>query len=106
MRKLPLGTDWKEAIMKAKTLAALSTAVFLSMSVVAHSEECKEKFWLQWPNGETCAPWGFGWLHGGTVNLYNGLWHIGSFGTIGATATCAYLHRPARFCGRLAKSLK
>jgi len=84
--------------MKTKTLAALSTAVFLSMSVVAHSEECTKDspFSFQWPNGEMCVPWSLGMLHGGTTNIYNDLKNAGLYLAVPA---CALFHRPVRLCG-------
>jgi hypothetical protein len=80
--------------MKAKTLAVLSTAVFLSMSVIAHSEECNKEsgFWFHWANGDVCLPYGPDRATGGTVNLYNGAGYVG-------TAACAFWHRPTRYCG-------
>ena len=88
--------------MKTKTLAVLSTTMFLSMSVVAHGEECNKEFWFQYPNGDTCVPYSFGIVHGGTTNLYKGAAYL--VGPVGAAA-CVLWHRPARFCG-LAKKLK
>ena len=85
--------------MKAKSLAVLSTAVVLSMSVAAHSEEeCNNNLWVHW-NGDACVPYDVGIVHHSTVNL----WH-GAFGTAAGTAACALLtHRPARLCGWIKK---
>jgi hypothetical protein len=72
--------------MKSKTLAVLFTAVFLSMSVTAQSEECNKEsgFWFHWANGDVCLPYGPSRATGGTVNLYKGAWWAG--------ATCALWH--------------
>jgi hypothetical protein len=86
--------------MKAKSLAVLSTAVVLSMSVAAHSEEeCNNNPWVHW-NGDACVPYDVGIVHHSTVNL----WHAGALGTAAGTAACALLtHRPARLCGWIKK---